>query len=140
MKTKLFFLFAFITFNCMGQEVPVKFNELPRVAQDFINKYFPDNFHHGIKEVESRKITYTVFMNDDTEIEFTEAGRWTEIEGDNNKIPYTFIQKPILDYIKQNYPKQFITKIELEQTGYDVELDNGIDLEFDASGLFIKVD
>ncbi len=142
MKTKILYVAA--AFMCSivltAQEVPVMEKELPAEAQTFLKEHFKSGFHHAIKEVANRKVTYDVVLDDTTEIEFTEVGRWKEVDGKGKAIPYTFLQMQILDYVKQTYPGQAITKIELEDSEYEIGLSNGMDLKFNSRGVFVKVD
>lgn len=140
MKTLFSILWAF--FACLSltaQETPVKESELPAEAKSFIKDHFKSPVHHAIKDVERNKITYEVVLDDHTEIEFTEAGRWTEVDGKAKAIPLTFVQKAILDYVKMRHPKDRITKIQRKDSGYEAELNTGTDLKFDARGTFIKM-
>lgn len=123
-----------------AQEVPVKYEELPAAAKTFLKEHFKSPFHHAIKEVESRKVTYEAVLEDATEIEFNDAGKWREIDGRGKAIPYTFIQKQILDYVRLNHPKTSIVKIELDEAEYKVKLSNNLGLEFDSLGVFKKID
>ncbi|MCW4467503.1 PepSY-like domain-containing protein [Flavobacterium sp. MFBS3-15] len=142
MRTKLLYAVAAFSFTITfyAQEVPVLEKDLPAEARTFLKDHFKSGFHHAIKEVANRKVTYDVVLNDNTEIEFTEAGRWKDVDGKCKAIPYTFLQPQILDYVKQTYPGQPITGIELEDSEYEVTLGNGMDLKFNARGVFVKVD
>ncbi len=126
--------------NSLAQEAPVEQSQLPREAKTFLKEHFKSKFHHAVKDVDGRVITYEVVLNDNTEIEFDESGRWTEVDGKNKAIPTTFMQKQTLDYVKINNPKEAIVKIERSDSGYELELSNGVDLKFDAMGTFVKVD
>lgn len=130
----------FIVLSAHAQEAPILQNELPSEARLFIKDYFKSPFSRGMKEVGDRKISYDVTLEDNTEIEFDDAGRWTEVDGKGKAIPTTFIQRTIVGYVKSNYSNQYIIKIERTDLNYEVELKNGIDLIFDPMGTFVKVD
>lgn len=142
MKTRLLYLFIafFTTLNLHSQEVPVELSQLPAEARAFLKEHFKSKFHHAIKEVDGRVITYEVVLADNTEIEFDEAGKWTEVEGKKKPIPTTFIQKQTLDYVKINHPKETVMKIERSPSGYKITLSNGLGLRFDMMGVFVKLD
>ncbi len=55
-------------------------------------------------------------------------------------VPAFFIPKAIASYVKSNYQNMVITKINKEYHGYEVELNNGLDLSFDNSGRFLGMD
>ena len=141
MKTTLLFgIFLTASLGLNAQERQIQQSELPAEAKTFLAAHFKNPFHHATKEIEGRRITYEVVLDNNTEIEFSEAGKWIEINGKNNPVPTTFIQKQILDYIKINYPKEAITSIERSDSAYMVEVSTGTDLKFDARGTFVKIE
>jgi len=142
MKTILLSAFVFIFgINANAQETAIKNSELPAEATAFIKKYFSKNtIHHAIKDQDNSKITYEVMLDNMTEIEFTEKGAWKEVDGKDNAIPTGYILKPILDYVKKNYPKASITHIDKGLNDIDIDLDNGTELEFDLKGKFLRID
>lgn len=123
-----------------AQETPVTHSELPKEARNFLSKHFKSPFHHAIKEMDNRKVEYDVMLEDGTKIEFSETGKWKEVDGNSKALPTSFIQKTILDYVKVNYPKEQIIKIERTDFKYEVDLNNGLELEFNAKGDFVKID
>jgi hypothetical protein len=134
----IIFLFG-ITAN--AQEIAIKNAELPAESMDFIKKYFSKNtIHHAIKDQDKSKITYEVMLDDKAELEFTEKGAWKEVDGKDKAIPTGYILKPIIDYVKKNYPKASITHIDKGLNDIDIDLDNGIELEFDLKGKFLRID
>lgn len=142
MKTIIFSAFIFfLGINANAQETAIKNSELPAEATAFIKKYFSKNtIHHAIKDLDKSKITYEVMLDDMTELEFTEKGTWKEVDGKDKVIPTGYILKPILDYVKKNYPKASITHIDKGLNNIDIDLDNGIELEFDLKGKFLRID
>ncbi|WP_424840989.1 PepSY-like domain-containing protein [Sphingobacterium cellulitidis] len=54
-------------------------------------------------------------------------------------MPSEFVPKDILDYVPEHYPRLGINSIEFEDDGYEIELTDGTDLDFDLDGVFIKV-
>lgn len=84
---------------------------------------------------------YEVHLTDETEVSFDSKGNWESIETAANKsVPSSLVPKPIADYVASNYKKTKIISIDKERDGYDVELNNGIDLKFDMSGKFKRFD
>lgn len=142
MKTLLFSFYTliFTCFTAFSQEAPIQHSQLPAEAKAFLKEHFKSEFHHAIKDVDDRVITYDVFLNDDTEIEFEEGGRWKEVDGKGKPIPTTYIQKQTMDYIKIHHPKEKVVKIERSPSEYKVTLTNGIALKFNAMGVFVKLD
>lgn len=119
----------------------IKLTELPAESVGFLEKHFPNM---EIKEVkkdrEDGEKGYEVILANGTEIEFWKNGSWREVDGDKNPIPTAFIAKPILEYVRANYPNEKITHIDYGHKDVDVDLTNKIDLEFTKDGEFIKED
>lgn len=133
------FLLATIIFS--AQEKPVKPSDLPAPATSFLQQYFKNiAIHHVVKDSDDKKITFEVMLANSTEIEFTETGNWKEVDGKKSPIPTGFVPKEILDYIKSNYPKEKITHIDKGIKDIDVDLTNNLELKFDLSGKFIRID
>lgn len=115
---------------------------LPEAAKTTLSK----NFKAKVSLVKIEKNLgivreYEVHLTDGTEVAFDSKGNWESIETAANKsVPSSLVPKPIADYIASNYKKTKIISIDKERDGYDVELNNGIDLKFDMSGKFKRFD
>lgn len=84
---------------------------------------------------------YEVILTDGSEIDFDRAGNWKNVETNRSvSVPSGFIAKPIQDYVKAKHPGTKVVGIEKKRSGYDVELNNGVDLKFNADGKFLKYD
>ncbi|KQS53207.1 MULTISPECIES: PepSY-like domain-containing protein [Flavobacterium] len=116
-------------------------NELPKPAQEFLKEHFS---HTGIekakKDAEHGEKGYEVKLQDGTEVEFWKDGSYREVDGGKNPIPTAFIPASIRDYVAANYPNEKITHIDYGHKDVDVDLTNGIDLEFTKDGKFLKKD
>ncbi|GGB74367.1 hypothetical protein GCM10007424_12850 [Flavobacterium suaedae] len=139
-KNILLILSLLFAVTLYAQEVPITYKELPQQAQKFIVKNFTDDFSFAIKEVYRGKVIYTATLEDDTKITFDEVGDWETVTGKNKKIPYSFIQMPIKEYVKINYPEKYIVKIKRTDLNYIITLNNNIDLTFDAQGIYTRTD
>lgn len=115
---------------------------LPKPAQSFLTR----NFKSEISFIKIDKtlgyITdYEVVLTDGTEIDFNRDGSWDNIDMPASKaVPSGLVPKQIADYVVKNFPKQKIVSIDKESHGYDIELQNGLDLVFDRAGQFKKID
>lgn len=116
--------------------------DLPQAAQSVIKQNFKADV--SIIEIErgfSGISEYEVILTDGTEITFDRSGNWKEIEvARGKKVPDYFVPKAIRDYIKQYNEGKKIIGIEKKRGGYEVELENGIDMKFDSSCRFIRYD
>lgn len=50
------------------------------------------------------------------------------------------IAVPVKEYVKANFPREIITKIERGRTGVEIELGNDYSLKFNKKGKFVSMD
>jgi len=55
-------------------------------------------------------------------------------------LPNSVIPEKILQYVTVNYPTNFITDWKLDGKNQEVQLDNGLNLEFNIKGDFLRID
>lgn len=132
-------MFAFT--SCDQQPGPIEGDQLPKTSQNFIKDYFPDcKVHYAERDRDDLGISYEVYLSCAVKLEFDKSGEWTEVDCKPNQVPDGIIPKNILAYVHEKYDGYFIVKIDKDYRGYDVELNTGLDLEFDTKGEFIRVD
>ena len=122
--------------------VTTNVNELPATAQATLNKYFAKTKVNHIK-IDKKTFggaEYDVVLENGTEIEFDSNGNWKEIDCGYNKVPDGLILKSITDHVKANFKNQHIVSIEVSHNKYELELSSGLDVEFDRSGRFLRID
>ena len=108
-------------------------SSLPPAATVFLDKYFKAEVSLvKIDKSFGRVSEYEVILRDGTEVTFDGSGNWKEIETSvNSKVP---------DYVKSHQNKSVIIGIEKDRRGYDVTLANGVEIEFDSAGNFLRYD
>ena len=122
-------------------DTPIAFDRLPVAAQTFVGTHFP-----GIKAAFAKVdrdllgSTYEVMLADGTKIEFDGGGEWKEVDTKPAAVPAAIIPDRIALYVNSTYPKAAIISIERSPRKYEVELDNGLDVTFDARFNLIGVD
>ena len=115
---------------------------LPENAQQFIATYFKDI---KIKKIEvddaflEAKVYEVEFVNG-YEVEFDSKGNWFQVDFQDDQLPAALIPEKIAKYIKSNFPGDFITEIEVKKSGYEVELQSDISIEFDKNQKFKRID
>ena len=115
-------------------------DDLPATSTNYVTTHFPDQtIVHAVREYDDLQIKYTVYLKNGVKIEFNQNGEVKEIDG-NNALPDSVIPAAILAYVTSNYPSAFIKKWEVERTKQEVKLSNGITLEFDKNGNFLRID
>ncbi len=121
-------------------EIVLTASEIPAEISTYITTHFPDSsIIRAIKETDDNIISYEVYLSDNFELTFNSDFEIIEIEGDT-QLPNSVIPQAILDYVAQNYATNFITDWELKTNYQEIELNNGLELEFTLEGVFIRVD
>ena len=83
---------------------------------------------------------YEVILKNGTKIEFTRQGEWKDVDCQTSEVPSSIVPTAIRNYVKTQFPNNFIVKIEVDHNSYDIELDNDFDLKFDKTGNFLYAD
>ena len=135
-KLFLMLVCAGICMTAAYAEKPIQKDQLPKTAKEFIKKHFPKlQVSHVTmdKEKEAADTTYDVMFTTGEKAEFDKAGKWTEIDCGKMAVPESIVPKPILGYVKKHHPGQEIVKIERNKRKYDIDLNTGLELEFNAN-------
>lgn len=113
---------------------------LPTEAQAFLSAHFPAvEVKSVVKDFDDFSYTYRVSMADGSHIEFKKNGEWREVKNLTSGVPNSILPTKILEYLQTNYPNNYVVEIDRGKH-YDIELNDGLDLEFSASGDFIRFD
>jgi hypothetical protein len=128
--------------SCEKEEF-VGVDDLPTAGVNFLDQYFTGIKVSNVKkEKEGLSGTeYTAYLENGMVVKFDKNGTWEEVDApDNLAIPISFIPNKIVDYVTEYYPSADINGIDQEKSKYDVELTNGLDLEFNSAGKFVRMD
>lgn len=141
MKDKIIIAYLlFMSSFFMNAQEKVQVRALPKEGTAFVQAYFKDQKVKSIYKVQANKnYKYEVTLDNGTEIEFTDRGRWTEVEGNNNAVPTGFLKAATIAYLKANYANQKITEIEKGPRFVFVKLENDLKLQFEAEGKFSRI-
>ncbi len=105
-------------------------NQLPAAAQEVITKCFADK---KILTILKERGEYEVIFQNGEKIEFNKKGEWTEVSCKMSQVPDILIPNQIKQRIMADFANARIVKIDRSSNGrnYDVELSNGLEVEFD---------
>lgn len=120
---------------------PITVNELPKKAQEFITKFFPQkeiSFAKMEKDLWEKK--YDVVFTNGEKIEFDKNGDWEEINCKFTVVPDTIIPKPIKEILTKQYPQAKVLKIEKDKNSYEIQLDNKLEIKFNHNFQIIDID
>lgn len=110
----------------------VGFEGLPRTAQLFINEMYPTG---EVETVSSEQTlfarVYKVRLKGGTQLEFDSDGEWLEVVSEDGDVVSEIVPCPIFCQLKLVYPEFKICKIERACKGYDLVLNNGVEIFFD---------
>ena len=139
--------FILVVTMCVGvsaarDRVTTDVNVLPQTAQTFIKKHFGNAGINHIK-VDDNFIggdEYDVVLNNGAEVDFDSKGDWKEVECGRAGVPASIVLPEIAKYLARNYKGAKISSVSKKRNKYEVELTNGLDLEFTRSGAFLRLD
>ncbi len=117
---------------------------LPQGVIDYVAANYPKTTISA-SEVEDNG-NYEVELNNGTELVFEANGNFLRMDSDDDghngsDNDQVTLPKAVKDYVAANYPNATISESEMEDNGnYEVELNNGTKLIFDANGNFLRTD
>ena len=113
---------------------PISATNIDTAIVSFVNTHFPET---SILSCNQTEHYYRVILSDNTKVYFTQAFEWVEVNCEHSSIydavPATLVPEQITAYVTANYPNQHIDEIERESNGWEIELDNNVDLKFDTN-------
>ena len=124
-----------------GNNKPISVNALPAKVQTLLSQHF-NNQKVMLATIETGVISrsYDVVLQNGTKLEFDKKGNLTEVECKQGTVPYRLIPQAIKNYLKANYPRQTVKKLEIKKNEYEVELANGLDLTFNNRFQLVDMD
>lgn len=145
MKKIIIFLSLVIAIGlvqCSSDKYTRDAQELPAPARKMISEHFNTAISHFKIDKEFASGTeYEVVLDDGTEIDIDGKGNWKSIETANSKaIPASILPKMIHEYVAQHHQGASVVGIEKKKNGYEVELSNGLEINFNKDGGFVKYD
>lgn len=136
--TVALFLFVIVA---NAQDRIIHQTELPMEIQHYLKMHFPNNKVIKVEEDKGYYSTsYEIKLQNDIELEF-DGIVIKEIDSDT-RLPNSVIMPSIIEFVAINYPNSYIKEWERNDKGtkQQVKLNNGLELEFNRIGQFIKLD
>ncbi len=115
--------------------------QIPSEIKSYIAAHFPGRtVLQSVKDKDKFELTYDVILSEGTSLEFNRKKEIIAIEG-NTALPESVIPNTIFSYINSNYPANHIIEWELtDKKNQQVELNNGLELLFNKSGVFLRIE
>lgn len=115
-------------------------SELPAEIKHYLHAHFPDlPILQATVDKELLSKSYEVILKGNINLEFDSDNQIEDLSG-SGPLPDSAIPAPVLAYVKKHYPKNQITDWERDDNKQKIELDNDLELEFNAKGDFLKID
>lgn len=126
-------IFAFIAIVCFGfsSAMAQNTNANPAITQ-FVTQHFPNA---TVQMVMPDDDDIDVVLNDYTKIEFRRNNEWKKVDCEHSTtftaVPATLVPEQITAYVTTNFPNTIIKKLEKNFRSWEIELNNGLEIEFD---------
>ena len=109
--------------------------------ENFVDAYFPQA---TITATVPNGREYDVMLSDNTKLEFDRKIEWKEIDCEHatiyTSVPSVLVPQQITAYVSQKYPNNTIVKISKDGRNWDIELNNGIEIEFNKGFEVTEID
>lgn len=141
MKKRMLMMLAFVLAMCMpmmaDSDRVITFDQLPAPAQTMLKKYFADKVPL-IVTVDWDD--YKVMYQSGEKVEFDKKGNWKDLDCKVSAVPTALIPEEIKAKVKTTFPGATIIKLDRDRRGYDIKLNNGMELEFDKKFQVVEID
>ncbi|HEV7380628.1 MAG TPA: PepSY-like domain-containing protein [Dyadobacter sp.] len=134
--------FSLILLTGCDKEKVVNENEMPGGAREYVETHFPTaNVQQVVKERDDLEVTYDVILDNQVKLTFDKNGDCYDAESPLSlKLPDSVVPANVLEYVKANYADHFIVEWEKNKTDQEVKLSNRVELKFNLSGGFLRID
>ena len=140
MKKYLVLLVAALTLGFSAKadhDQVINFNQLPANAQAMLKQHFGDRMP---LIVTMDWDDYTIMYDSGEKVEFDKQGNWKDIDCRSSQVPTALIPEQIKANIRTSFPGTTILKLDRNRRGYEVKLNNGLEIEFNRQFQVIDID
>lgn len=131
---------AFVAIVCFGLSTAMSQNTNPAITQ-FVTQYFPNA---TVQMVMPDEDDIDVVLNDYTKIEFKLNYEWKKVDCEHSttfiSVPAELVPEQITAYVTSNFPNTIIKKLEKKYMGWEIELNNGLELKFNKNFKVMEID
>ena len=115
----------------------ITFDQMPEAAQAFHKQYFAGKVPLVVTVDWD---DYTIRYESGEKVEFDKQGSWKEIDCRASQVPVELIPEEIKANIQATFPSAIILKIDRNRRGYEVKLNNGLEVEYSPTFQVIDID
>lgn len=140
LKTKIFtIVFSTFVFGC-EKETIIPNTNIPTEIKEFTQTHFPNNsILQLIKDKDIFSKTYDLLMDKGISLEFNRNYKIIGIDSDS-KLPDSVIPEKLRSYVNTNYSGSYITDWNIDGNIQQIQLNNGLELDFNLNGDFVRID
>ena len=115
-------------------------NTNPAITQ-FVTQHFPNA---TVQMMMPDEDDIDVVLNDYTKIEFRLNNEWKKVDCEHSTtftaVPATIVPEQITAYVNANFPGDNKKKLEKKFRGWEIELNNGLELKFNSNFKVMEID
>ncbi len=140
MKKVLILLFAVLTLSFSAKadhDQVITFNQLPASAQTLLKEHFAGKVP---LVVTMDWDDYTIVYDSGEKIEFDKQGNWKDFDCKTSHVPSAIIPKQIKTHVRATFPGTTILKLDRNRRGYEIKLNNGLEIEYNREFKVIDMD
>ncbi len=127
-----------LSFNAKADhEQVITFDQMPEAAQTLLRQHFANKVPLVVTVDWD---DYTIRYESGEKVEFDKQGNWKEIDCRATQVPVELIPEQIKSNIQATFPGAIILKIDRNRRGYEVKLNNGLEVEYSPTFDVIDID
>ena len=137
-KAILLLVVMLVSFNAKADhDQVITYDQLPEVAQAFLKQYFANKVPLVVTVDWD---DYAIRYSSGEKVEFDKQGNWKEIDCRSSLVPAELIPEEIKTNINATFPGAIILKLDRNRRGYEVKLNNGLEVEYSPTFQVIDID
>ena len=104
-------------------------------------KYFPnEKVAYTKMERDFLEVQYEVMFSNGSKVEFLKNGEWKDVDCKFSEVPADIIPQAIRTHIASLYPDAKVLQIDRDSRGYEVQLNNRLELSYNTSFQLTDID
>lgn len=127
-----------LSFNAKADhDQVITFDQMPEAAQTLLRQHFANKVPLVVTVDWD---DYTIRYESGEKVEFDKQGNWKEIDCRATQVPVELIPEQIKSNIQATFPDAIILKLDRNRRGYEVKLNNGLEVEYSPTFDVIDID
>ena len=127
-----------VSFNAKADhDQVITYDQLPEVAQAFLKQYFANKVPLVVTVDWD---DYAIRYSSGEKVEFDKQGNWKEIDCRSSLVPAELIPEEIKTNINATFPGAIILKLDRNRRGYEVKLNDCLEVEYSPTFQVIDID